>query len=153
MVTLTATGHGCRVSSVAWLYSSAMHPPRIARMCICSEPSNSPAANSVLRFRPAPGPHLYKAFRSRRRTPASSRRGDAHVTIQLDSLPRPVLLSSTGTWGHYSLTATVEGGERRLFPGASFKDTSNGNAVLGDGPRSAQHAGCTGLLSALPVRP
>ncbi len=100
---------------------------------------------AVLRFRPAPGPHLYKAvFVGTKANAASSSTAETlNVTSSTGQSPATVLLSSTGTWGHYSLTATVEGlGDTSpLSGGISFTDTSNGNAVLATAPLGASTPG------------
>lgn len=89
---------------------------------------------AVLRFRPAPGSHLYKAVFVGTKTNAasSSAAQTLSVTTSTGQSSATVLLSSTGTWGQYSLTATVEGlGDTSpLTGGISIQDTSNGNAVL-----------------------
>lgn len=89
---------------------------------------------AVLRFRPAPGSHLYKAvFVGTNTNAASSSAAQAlNVTSSTGVSPATVQLSSTGTWGQYSLTATVEGlGDLSPITGnISIQDTNNGNAVL-----------------------
>jgi len=96
------------------------------------------AGTAVLKFRPGVGSNSYKAVFLGTNTFAASSSASAAltVTIGVGQSPAANLLSSTGSWGSYELTATVEkfGGTAPLTGSVSFQDTSNGNAVLATEP-------------------
>lgn len=93
---------------------------------------------ALWRFRPGPGTHTYQALFTGTNARASSSSASAtlKVTIASGQYPAAALISSTGSWGSYSLAATVEefGGTAPLTGSISFLDTSNANAVLATAP-------------------
>lgn len=93
---------------------------------------------AVWRFRPAVGTHTYKAVFVGTGTKAASTSTTATLTVITSGgqYPSASLLSRTGVWGSYSLTATVEefGGTAPLTGNISFEDTSEGSAVLATAP-------------------
>jgi sugar lactone lactonase YvrE len=103
------------------------------------------AGTAVLKFRPGAGSHSYNAVFVGTNTYAGSSSGTSAltVTIAAGQSPSATLLSSTGSWGSYNLTATVEefGGMDSLTGNVSFQDTSNGNAVLATVPLASSTPG------------
>ncbi|WP_263352842.1 FG-GAP-like repeat-containing protein [Acidicapsa acidisoli] len=93
------------------------------------------AGTATLKFRPGIGSHSYKAVFAGTNTQAASSSSDSALTVT----GTPVTYATTttigksGSWGKYTLTATVtESGGKPVPTGtAKFLDTSNGNAVLG----------------------
>jgi sugar lactone lactonase YvrE len=96
------------------------------------------AGTAVLRFRPGAGSHSYKAVfvGTNAYAGSSSITTALSATIAGGQYPSATLLSSTGSWGNYVLTATVEafGGTAPVTGSLSFEDTSNGNSVLATAP-------------------
>ena len=70
------------------------------------------------------------------RASSSSSSATLSVTVASGQYPAAALVSSTGSWGSYSLTSTVEevGGTASLTGSVSFLDTSKANAVLATVP-------------------
>ncbi len=89
------------------------------------------AGTAVMKLRPGPGSHQYKAVFGGTTKYAGSTSANAALSVT-GPTPTTTLLSQTGTTGRYSLTATVYGNGRAAPTGdASFLNTSNANAVLG----------------------
>jgi len=110
------------------------------------------AGTAVFKFRPAPGAHQYKAVFTGTNTSASSSSVASALTVSISGgqSSAATLLSSTGSWGSYALTSTVEefGGTTPLTGNISFEDTSNGNAVLATAPLGASTPGLFWALQA-----
>jgi hypothetical protein len=92
------------------------------------------AGTAVFKFRPGQGTHSYKAIFTGTNSYAASSSASQSLSLSAGGgqYPAAALISSTGAWGNYSLTATVEdfGGTSPLTGGISIEDTSNGNALL-----------------------
>ncbi|MGB6158052.1 MAG: FG-GAP-like repeat-containing protein [Acidobacteriaceae bacterium] len=92
------------------------------------------AGTATLRFRPGIGSHSYKAVFLGTNTYATS--ASAASALAVAGIPGTLATTTTigrsGTWGEYTLSATVteSGGTASPTGEASFLDTSNGNAVL-----------------------
>jgi len=110
------------------------------------------AGTAAVKFRPGVGSHSYKAIFIGTGTNASSASAVATLTVTNGGGQHSAatLLSSTGSWGNYSLTGTVEefGGTAPLTGDISFLDTSNGNAVLATAPLGASTPGLTWAIQA-----
>ncbi|WP_263409124.1 FG-GAP-like repeat-containing protein [Terriglobus tenax] len=85
---------------------------------------------AVVRFLPGPGDHAYKAafLGAPGRLSSSSDASTLNVTA---SVPTRTLLTSSGSQGNYTLSATVTG-QGRLAPGGSisFVDTTSNGATI-----------------------
>lgn len=90
---------------------------------------------AIYKFRPGAGNHSYKAVFVGTHLFASSTSSASplQVTSTAVTLPSSTSISETGSWGQYSLTATVTEFGNTVAPtgNVSFVDTSNGNTVLG----------------------
>lgn len=90
---------------------------------------------AVLRFIPGNGSHSYIAVFSGTTTYGTSTSAPQAVTVASPTtFPTTTSITSSGSAGAYSLTATVVStGSATLAPsgGVSFIDTTNGNNVLG----------------------
>ena len=99
------------------------------------------AGSATLKFRPGVGSHSYKAVFTGTNTYAGSSSNASALTVTIGGgqSSAATLLSSTGSWGNYNLTATVEafGSTAPITGSISFQDTSNGNAVLATAPLGA----------------
>ena len=89
----------------------------------------------MLRFIPGSGSHSYIAVFAGTMTYGTSTSAPQAVTVASPTtFPTTTTITSSGSAGNYSLTATVVGtGSATLAPtgGVSFIDTTNGNNVLG----------------------
>lgn len=96
-------------------------------------------------FRPAIGSHTYKAVfvGTSTYTGSASAAGSLAVTGTAGVIASASSIAETGSWGNYSLTATVtEAGKTAAPTGTvSFLDSNNGNAVLATGTLSTAVAG------------
>jgi trimeric autotransporter adhesin len=91
------------------------------------------AGTATLKFRPGIGSHSYKAVFLGTTNAAVSASAAVSVTVVAESLSSPTVttITSSGSQGIYSLTATVYGNAGSAPTGpVSFVDTSNANAVL-----------------------
>ncbi len=135
-VTLTAT-----VTSSG----TAVHPGRVT-FCDATAPHCTGLAllgtaqltvtgTAVLRFIPRSGSHSYIAvFAGTMVYGTSTSEPQSVIVASLPTFPTTTSITSSGSAGSYSLTATVVGtGSATLAPtgGVSFIDTTNGNNVLG----------------------
>ncbi len=95
------------------------------------------AGTATLTFRPGIGSHSYKAVFAGTKTYASSESGASALTGtgSIPPLATATGINQTGSWGAYTLAATVtETGNTTPPSGTmSFLDTNHGNSVLGTG--------------------
>ena len=103
------------------------------------------AGTAALKFRPGIGSHSYKAvfLGNNNYDGITSATTAIAVTTEGGQYPAATSLSSTGSWGSYQLTATVEeiGGISPLTGSVSFQDTSAGSARLATAPLGTSVSG------------
>ena len=90
------------------------------------------AGTATYKFRPGPGSQSYQAVFVGTNNHAKSASTTADLTVS--TYPTITTITSSGTVGDYTLTATVMGtGSRTLTPtgNVSFLDVTNGDALLG----------------------
>ncbi len=92
------------------------------------------AGTAVLKLRPGIGSHSYKAVFAGTNTYAGSSTNSAGLAVTGTTAPlaSTTMIANTGSWGTYTLTATVTeaGGTASPAGSVSFVDTSNGKSVL-----------------------
>jgi hypothetical protein len=99
------------------------------------------AGTAIMKFRPGPGSHQYKAVFAGTTGYTSSVSAGANLAVT-GPTPSTTTLTAGGSEGNYDLTATVYGtGSTAPGGNVSFLDTSKGNAVLATAPLSADPAG------------
>jgi sugar lactone lactonase YvrE len=103
------------------------------------------AGTATLNLRPGIGSHTYKAVFRGTKTYASSASAASALTATGSFPPLATItgINETGSWGAYTLSATVtETGNTAPPTGTvSFLDTNHGNAVLGTGTLGAAMRG------------
>jgi hypothetical protein len=103
------------------------------------------AGTATLKLRPGIGEHSYKAMFPGAKTYASSESAASTLTATgtIPKLATTTGINQTGSWGAYTLSATVtETGNTALPTGTvSFLDTNHANAVLGMGSLGAATRG------------
>lgn len=88
------------------------------------------AGTAVVRFRPGPGSHSYKAVFQATKADASSSSGAQALTVTA-AIPTSTAIGLSSKAGVYALTATVSGKGITAPTGTvSFLDTSHGNATV-----------------------
>jgi hypothetical protein len=99
------------------------------------------AGTAVMKFRPGPGSHQYKAVYAGTTKYASSSSAIGALNVT-GPTPTVTVLASTGNPGNYSLTATVYGtGSTAPAGEVSFLNTNDANAVLGSATLANATAG------------
>ena len=138
VVTLTATvkasGTALTTGQVNFCDASAMYCTDIHLLGTSQLTSTGTA---TLKFRPGIGSHSYKAvfLGTNIAAVSSSAAAALAVTGTPTKLASTTTIAESGSWGAYTLTATVTevGGTAPPTGDVSFLDTSNGNAVQGSG--------------------
>ena len=98
---------------------------------------------AVLKFVPASGSHSYKAIFVGTTTYATSSSNTQTITVLSAAPPflTTTAITSSGSAGNYTLTATVTGFSSTVLTGnVSFFNTTNNNALLGTAPLGASTA-------------
>jgi hypothetical protein len=98
---------------------------------------------AVLKFVPASGSHSYKAIFVGTTTYATSTSNTQTITVLPAGPPflTTTAITSSGSAGNYTLTATVTGFSSTVLTGnVSFLNTTNSNALLGTAPLGASTA-------------
>lgn len=113
------------------------------------------AGTAVLKFRPGVGTHSYRAVFLGTNWNAASASGPSTLKVigTASSMSTATTLNTSGSWGNYTLTATVTETGGQAPPGGtvSFLDTSEGNAVLATVPAGAGAPALTWLNSFMPL--
>jgi FG-GAP-like repeat/Chitobiase/beta-hexosaminidase C-terminal domain/Bacterial Ig-like domain (group 3) len=109
---------------------------------------------AVYRFRPGSGSRRFKAVFVGTNSVAGSASSQSSLTVTAPTatvLATTTTMSRTGSWGEYTLGATVSEIGSTVAPAGtiSFVDTNNGNAVLGNGALGAGTPGTGWLNSTL----
>jgi hypothetical protein len=89
---------------------------------------------AILKFKPAPGEHVYQAFFHGTTSNAASVSSVANLTVTAGPFATTTTIAQSGSAGNYTLTATLSSsGEPPLSPSGpiDFLDTTNSNFVLG----------------------
>jgi hypothetical protein len=130
--TVAASGTAVHPGRVTFCDATA---PRCTGLALLGTAQLTSTGTAVLRFIPGSGSHSYTAVFAGTMTYGTSTSAPQAVTVASPTnFPTTTTITSSGSAGAYSLTATVVGtGSATLAPtgGVSFIDTTNGNNVLG----------------------
>jgi hypothetical protein len=148
LVTLTATAT-VNAGAMAVTPGQVNFCDALAKLCtdvhLLGMAQLTSAGTATLKLRPGIGSHSYKVVFLGTNTYAGSASGASALVVT--GIPAPTATATTiaesGSWGNYTLTATVtEAGQTTAPTGAvSFLDTSNGNSAVASGTLGAAVAG------------